>query len=188
MGVYVDSYLTITSGEKQFINNLFVTVLPKPKPGFLQDVKNKLFRKEPEIAMGLMEFLVPMPEQLEKTVTNGYSGTSPEWREWRLKHWGCPHDVALELCELANEHEIKMHFTSYGGDVINGLTNASKVHGFRFQMQYYNDHGAVGHCTENGDTSFEFPGEQPPADAGIPDELNKLFDLNERYEAYLEDR
>jgi len=134
-----------------------------------------------------MEYLLPMPEQLEKTVTNGYSGESPEWREWRIDNWGAPYDVGLEFCERIGDFEIKMRFTSYSGILTKGLTKASNTHGFRFNMLWHCDHGAVGLCTESDYVDFEFPGEMTPAEAGIPRELIDAFDLNELYVALLEE-
>ena len=187
MGVYTETLLTIKSQDTDFMGRLFVAISHKPKPTVIQNITNRLFRREHDCTLGLMEYLLPMPEQLEKTVTNGYSGESPEWREWRIDNWGAPYDVALAYCERIGDSEIRMRFTSYNGILTTGLENASKIHGFDFSMLYHCDHGGVGLCTQSDHAEYDFPGEVAPAAAGIPKELIETFDLNELYVVHTED-
>ena len=187
MGVYTDTILTIDSENTEFVNQLFTAISPTDKPSAFAALKMKLFGKEHHDGAGLMGFLLPMPEHLEKTVSNGYGGESPEWRNWRIANWGCPHDAGLELCKKISDQKIKMRFTSYNGDTIPGLTTAAKIHSFRFCMLYHCDHGAVGRCTESNHDDYEFPGVQPPHDAGIPKELIDAFDLDAVYASSLEE-
>ena len=188
MGVYTDTLLTIKSQDADFMERLFVAVSPKPKPTAIQSIANMVFQREPDRSLGLMEYLLPMPDQLEKTVTNGYSGNSPEWREWRIDNWGAPSDVALDYFERMSDFEIATRFTSYNGILTTGLANASKAHGFAFSMLYHCDHGGVGRHTESEQIDFDFPGEVAPAEAGIPKELIEAFDLKKLYVAYVEEQ
>ena len=204
MGVYTETLLVIKSQDTDFIERLFLAISPgpkltaiqnivtksfriRPKPTAIQNIVYKLFRIEHDHSIGLMQYLLPMPEELEKTVTNGYSGESPEWRNWRKAHWGAPYDVGLEYCERKSDGEIEMRFTSYNGFLSTGLTNASKAHRFSFKLLYHCDHGGVGHHTESDQVDFDFPGEMAPAEAGISKELIDAFDLEEQYKAYVEE-
>ncbi len=187
MGVYTDTILTLRSSDKVFIEQLASAVSPRPKLPAVQQIINKLLRRKPAEVWDLMAYLLPMPEPLRKTVTNGYSGPSPAWRDWRMQHWGSPADVGLDLCERIGENELNMRFTSYNGILTTGITNAAKEQGFAFKLLYSCDQGGVGICTEHALVEYDFPGERPPAEAGVPEELIEAFDLNAVYGAYLEE-
>lgn len=188
MADYCSNKLKLCSNDKQLIDRLAATASPI-KPSLLKRVQSLLFRSTAsDERVGLLEFCRPMPPELAATITNGWSGPTPEWHSWRDQMWGCAYEPAFESVERPSPNELTLIFETRYTPPLAALKHGAKEHGFEYRLLYCAKGSQFsGISTESGDEEYGFTLDAHPKDEGVPEELIAQFRLDDYYREYLED-
>lgn len=183
MANYCRNRLTIVSEDSTFIDTL-VEIVDPPKAGFF----SKLFHGKPVRDYGLLGFMKPMPEELKKTITNGFSGEAPPWNKWMVDNWGCAYDVAVDETVRKSPTEIEFKFLSRYSPPVPAVAHGASTRGFQYRLVYCEPGSKfAGIATEAEHQEFVFSFDVHPRDEGVPQEIIDEFDLEEIYEEVKED-
>lgn len=173
MANYCSNVLTIKSESSSLVDE-FVKATTPPKRNFVSKVLNLQSGHK----YGLLDFLKPMPDDLRETITNGYSGSEPEWRKWMVEHWGCAYDMAMDSTIRKSENEVQFKFHSMYAPPLEALNFGATNHGFSFRLVYCETGNQfAGIATEKDHKQFEFTFEVHPLEEGVPQEIIDEFEL-----------
>ena len=187
MANYCGNVLTITSEDRALIDRMAAIANP-PRPSAFSVTLGKLFGNNNQPVIGLLEFFMPMPEDLKATITNGYSGPTPAWYQWMVDNWGCAFDVAVDETNRISPDRVQFKFYSRYSAPVGAVTAGAERHGFRFRMIYCEPGNQfAGIVTEQGHTEYEFSFDVHPTDDGVPQEIVHEFDLTAIYEELRQD-
>jgi hypothetical protein len=187
MANYCGNLLTIESDDAGLIDRL-ITIASPSRRGFASKLIGRMLGKSNETRIGLLEFLMPMPEPLKATITNGFTAATPAWYQWQLDNWGCAHDVAVDAIKRTGPAKVEFGFYSRYSPPIGALMHGSRKHNFKFRMVYCETGNQfAGILTEQDHAEFEFTFDVPPIEEGVPQEIVTHFNLNSIYEELLND-
>ncbi len=133
----------------------------------------------------LLEHFCPMPEalrvQAELTEGKGWQ-EEPEWRKWRVEHWGSAYEPLGIDSTRTTAEEIALRFETPWAAPLAAIRSGAARSGFDFRLTYW-DGESVGWATSQEEGSMICSLETAPEEQGIPRELIEEFDLRARFEA-----
>ena len=179
-------------------------------PNSVIDKIEKIVRQEEDESMGLLNFMYPMPKELEDTTSPSSSAKKPQpmvdgydnWYDWRCDNWGTKWDVnefyGVDRQYLTEQNEgestISFGFSSAWSPPI-GAYDKFMDSGHNVEIKaYYYEGGCdfMGEWDNGSDDCYE-PSQYKSTDdfwkIGVGSTLDNMFNITEamaEYEAELE--
>jgi hypothetical protein len=135
----------------------------------------------------LLEHFCPMPEalrvQAELVEGNGWKGEEPEWRKWRVDHWGSAYEPLGIDSTRTTAGEIALHFETPWAAPLRAIRSGAARLDFDFRLTSW-DGESVGWATNHDEGNLICSLERLPEEQGIPRDIIEDFDLRGLYEAH----
>ncbi len=179
MASFCECRLKITTEDEAFINDILAMDTSSQSKGLVGKLKalfNSISKRPPPI--GLLDYLRPMPDELAKQVSNGYSGEKLAWRKWRDDNWGCGDYTEINASKT-KPNQLLISFETIYGVPVTALQYAANARHFNFELKYSDlGNGVVGTANKKDRKEYEVNFERPPTENGIPEDLIHEFNLN----------
>jgi hypothetical protein len=159
-------------------------------------------------ANALLQFLKPMPDELDDPDLSSFGGENaelyenkrrsmfakygyPSWYEWRLSNWGTKWDINtkdIDPLEVSAHEDgsvtVQGYFDSAWSPPVEAFAELRKIEGITFSLYYLEPGSSFCGCTDQDEDEYFGIDQQTPSwvASNIPQHIIDNFDLANRYE------